>query len=63
MNKGKCVTNFQKSNRSDNDVSERKVVETVIKYWLRLRDVNTHPLGEAQVEKRKERGEHPDEWN
>jgi hypothetical protein len=50
-------------NRSDNDVSERKVVETVIKYWLSLRDVNTCPVGEAQVEKRKERGEHPDEWN
>jgi hypothetical protein len=42
---------------------ETKVVEPVIKCRLRLRDVNTYPLGEAPVERRKERGEHPDERN
>jgi hypothetical protein len=67
-NKGKCVTHFQKSNENDNDVGEwylceRKVVERVIKYRLRLRDVNTYPLGEALAERGKEGGEHPDRRN
>lgn len=62
------MTHFQKSIGNDNDVSEwylreREVVERVIKYRLRLRDVNTYPLGEALAEKRKVEGEHPDERN